>query len=887
MNEKTPMNLFNNFIQKYKVTVQGQPCTHTSMSGGKYNIPDGQLNSFYDLYINAYKDSKICMTEANSDLTPLKVDFDFRYQSENLERRYTDDNINDILKLYGEFLEEWVTFKKDSNGNEPERLAFIMEKKAPRENKRINDNTIEVKDGIHIVFPYLVMPSELQHKVREYVFPNLHKILSSMKLTNKYSDVVDRAVVDKNNWLMYGSMKPNDTNPYLLTSIKKVDTNDITNFNEKKYSEMELIRLLSIRNRNSSHHCTIKANKTGELENIIQLNQAKLESKANKKKKKSKADQRTIDNCKILVDMLCPQRADSYGTWIEVGWALHNIDDSLLSAWIDFSKKSPQYASQAEESCFNHWDKMREDGLTEGTLRYWAKKDNPNEYAKFLREDIHTEILKQCKTKKEWTSWDIAHVIYKMYHHEFVCVSDRKGIWYNYDGSRWLHMEENVILKKRISTELYHEYIKVHTKLLEASEEAGDLNFKRAENIMEIVRNLKQTTHKSNIMKECAEHFWKPGDEFYNKLDSEHSFELIAFENGVYDLANNEFRDGRPDDLISNSTCIEYQEYDENDYNTQQVMSFISKVLVDEDIREYVLLHLSSCLSGSTRDEKFHIWCGSGGNGKSKLIELLELCLGEYTTKLPVEALTKGRSKANEASPSTAKLRGKRIAVLQEPSEGAKLDAGTLKELTGGDKIQARELFMNPFEFKPQAKFILTCNDKPKVPSHDGGVWRRLVVIDFQSKFVDNPDPNNKYEFQIDHDLSTNFENWKEAFMSILVHYYQKYRKVGLKVPQSIRKFTESYRRENDHFSEFIEERISETLSDEDKAFISSDNLYKTYKDWASGTGHMGNLKKKTELIKYFEEKFGQIQEDRPGQKGWYNFKITGISTDIFGDDTL
>ena len=91
-------------------------------------------------------------------------------------------------------------------------------------------------------------------------------------------------------------------------------------------------------------------------------------------------------------------------------------------------------------------------------------------------------------------------------------------------------LDENVILKKRISTELYQEYIKVHQNYVYSSEEAGDLNFKLAENIVEIVRNLKQTTHKSNIMKECAEHFYKQANEFYNKLDTEHSHELIAFE---------------------------------------------------------------------------------------------------------------------------------------------------------------------------------------------------------------------------------------------------------------------------------------------------------------------------------------------------------------------
>ena len=71
-------------------------------------------------------------------------------------------------------------------------------------------------------------------------------------------------------------------------------------------------------------------------------------------------------------------------------------------------------------------------------------------------------------------------------------------------------------------------------------------------------------------------------------------------------------------------------------------------------------------LCGSTADEKFHIWTGSGGNGKSKLVELYQNCLGDYATTLPITLLTGKRSGANNASPELAKTRGKRFASLQE-----------------------------------------------------------------------------------------------------------------------------------------------------------------------------------------------------------------------------
>ena len=129
-----------------------------------------------------------------------------------------------------------------------------------------------------------------------------------------------------------------------------------------------------------------------------------------------------------------------------------------------------------------------------------------------------------------------------------------------------------------------------------------------------------------------------------------------------------------------------------------------------------------------------------------------------------------------------------------------------MKELTGGDKIQCRDLYKGAVEFKPQFKLILTCNDLPKIRSSDGGTWRRLRVVEFTSKFVDDPKESN--EFKRDENLSQKMENWKETFMGILIEHYYMYANNGLKEPKEVLKYTEEYRKSNDVFGEFIEENI-------------------------------------------------------------------------------
>ena len=107
----------------------------------------------------------------------------------------------------------------------------------------------------------------------------------------------------------------------------------------------------------------------------------------------------------------------------------------------------------------------------------------------------------------------------------------------------------------------------------------------------------------------------------------------------------------------------------------------------------------------------FYIWNGEGSNGKSVLIDLMNRIMGDYAGGLPVQMITKKRGAAEAANPAMAQTKGKRLIVMSEPEIGEEINTGLMKELTGGDRIKARHLFKECFEFIPHFKLLTMCNE--------------------------------------------------------------------------------------------------------------------------------------------------------------------------------
>jgi P4 family phage/plasmid primase-like protien len=469
--------------------------------------------------------------------------------------------------------------------------------------------------------------------------------------------------------------------------------------------------------------------------------------------------------------------------------------------------------------------------------------------------------------RSDGAHYDIAKVVQAIYKDEVKTVN--KTLWYHYnkDKHRWKITTEGSVLRNILSTDICKKFIeRAHywnsQTYAEMSEEQKDLFSERAKKCLKIAQQLKNATFKDHIMRELRCLFM---DEKFDELLDSRSH-LLGFANGVYDLKMHLFRDGMPDDYIFHSAKINYIGYNNDLPEFEEINEFFSKIFTVEAVKKYVLDVLACTLDGSIAQERFYIFTGQGSNGKSRLLDLVQKSIGDYYCILPIALLTQKRAASNSAQSELERTKGRRFAVMQEPSDQDKINIGFMKELSGNDRILTRGLYKEPYEFKPQFKMILTCNELPEVPSDDGGTWRRIRVIEFTSKFCENPTKPN--EFAMDLELTDKFDRWAEPFVSMLIERHKNINPNSIPEPMEVRIATESYKNNNDLIGQFINDRI---IVDKNAANdrINITNLYNDFRVWAAENVPKNKKRPDRNQIKaYFEKMLGAYPIDNKGWKG-------------------
>lgn len=820
------------------------PCNMISMNpSGKYNVNQNTLSDLWELYSTIYDKISLSIAEIPKDVSYFKIDIDLDSKEKPKDRLYQETDIIKIIDIVRSSASKYLNLEKT------DMLAFIMEK------NKIDFNNNKYRDGFHIAFPYIVQTS----KIRNAIYDNIINELEESKIFNKFNkpliNIVDRqASIGKTAWLLLGGSKPNST-PYHVTKILNYKNKPLKIKGKK--GNKKNIELLSLLNNELEIDNCSRLNNEISMEDIDKKYQQVSYSLTSSLNLPSSSPETEI--ARVLVKMLSKERSSNYDDWIRVGYCLYNIDRILLNEWITFSRLCPTKFKKGE--CEKLWKRMKsgQNMYTIRSLHRWAREDNYLEYSTFKNQEYNNLF----KLSLSGDHQNIANAIYSKYQTEFICSSIKNKVWYqyNYNLHKWEKVENGYSLTMKITDEFINEYLGLSSKLYQKAigahpSEKMDIT-KEAEKIQALVNRLNNESFLSTLMNSLARRFFVP--KFSEELDE--NYDLIGFNNGVYDLKKGVFRDGQPEDYITMTTGLDYQPLDKKSSEYIDCMRLFEDIHPDKETRDYVYTLFSTFIAGHHKEETLHLFNGCGSNGKSVTFDLLKYCLGDYIMSVPITLLTRKRAGSENATPMLAQLKGKRLGVLQEPEEGEKLHVGLMKELTGNDEISARPMFESPITFKPQIKFAIPCNNLPEVPARDKGTWRRLRVIDHKMEFVDKPDPKHSNQKKIDRTLKEKLESLAGQFMSFLIdRYLNVYIKSGLKPPNSVIFATNVYNQDNNCIKQFCENKLEATGKKTDR--INQKTLWDEFKQ-------------------YFKEE--QEGNKRPVQREFYNYLTRTYGAPTFG----
>lgn len=296
------------------------------------------------------------------------------------------------------------------------------------------------------------------------------------------------------------------------------------------------------------------------------------------------------------------------------------------------------------------------------------------------------------------------------------------------------------------------------------------------------------------------------------------SLDLLPLQNGVLNLEDGTHRPHRPEDYLTRiagcawdpkATCSLWQ-------------SFLSEVIPDEGARLFVQKCFGYSLSGRRGEHIVVMLLGSGSNGKSVLLSTWAALLGDLAVAAPADLLT---TKQGGHPAELAMLRGARFVHLSEPQDG-RLAVERLKALSGGDRISARHMSRDFFEFQPRCLLVVALNNRLRTNDAGEALWRRVREIDFPVTIpAERRDPMmpEYLRAELPGILNWAIEGWR------------LYRAEGLKPPEAVLAATNAYREQSDPLGEFIEE-CCET---HEHCVVNGADLHRAFDKWARSAGEM------------------------------------------------
>jgi putative DNA primase/helicase len=289
---------------------------------------------------------------------------------------------------------------------------------------------------------------------------------------------------------------------------------------------------------------------------------------------------------------------------------------------------------------------------------------------------------------------------------------------------------------------------------------------------------------------------------------------LLNVSNGTIDVATGEFREHRQEDMITKIAAVEY----DPEADCPAWKRFIREIMdYNADVITFVQTVAGWALTGDTSEQTMFILFGSGANGKSTFLNTIMYLLGDYAIATPTETFM--RKNGDQNTNDIARLRGTRFVTTTEAEQGRRLSEPLIKQITGNDRMTARFLYGEFFNFLPTFKIFMATNHKPVIKGTDHGIWRRIKLIPFTTRIA---------EEKQDKHLEEKLKAEASGILNWLLEGTRLWRREGLKAPPAILNATDEYRGEMDVIGNFIKECCLQ----KPEGSIRVREFFKAYQEW-------------------------------------------------------
>lgn len=479
-----------------------------------------------------------------------------------------------------------------------------------------------------------------------------------------------------------------------------------------------------------------------------------------------------------------------------------------------------------------------------------------DEYQSAIMEKL-MELKPHSSMDYSWDDIGMATLMSDIYGAE-LRYCPQNGKWYSWDGC-WRKQGDNGLISDKLQTML--NLLRLYQREISADESLSEEEREVITNYEKYLR----TTRKFTSMKNILETLKTVMPIRLSLQDMDSNPYLLNTERGAYDLKTGErVADVRPFNVTKKSaTSLP----DFTTVECQRWAQFIDEIMGgDKEKAAFLQRALGYSILGVNREECMFIAYGSKTrNGKGTLFSTIATVLGsDYADSASPDLICEGRNGKstdfNAAQPALAKLVGTRLVTMSESAKGVRLDAASMKTITGRDALVTRDLYESSFTFVPQFTLWLNTNHLPDVTDDTVFASDRIWVIEFNEHFdASKQDKDLKEIFALPENRPTIMKWLYDGCRDYVAH--------GLMVPQVVKDATANYRKLYDRVNSFVEECCE--LGENEK--VMRGTIYAAYRAWCCKAENKYNPMGSTS---FYKELNWRGYSPKRQSDGWY---ITGL----------